>query len=74
MQRVQMNANRARSDEELRRIVKSLAASVAVINDRLSPLAVREKLIIGNPATHNDEDIEAGARKGAGGPWTPFSG
>lgn len=74
MQRVQMNANRARSDEELRRIVKSLAASVAVINDRLSPLAVREKLIIGNPATDNDEDIEAGTRKGAGGPWTPFSG
>lgn len=54
--------------------MKSLAASVAVINDRLSPLAVREKLIIGNPATDNDEDIEAGTRKGAGGPWTPFSG
>lgn len=40
-----MNANRACEQAELRRIVADLAASVATINQRLPPLAIREAVI-----------------------------
>lgn len=55
-----MNANRARGDEELRRIVEGLAASVAAINERLPPLAVREELVISDPTDDDAGDIDAG--------------